>query len=92
MLPAWRPVPSFGSTMVIFGLFGVIFLALGIVLYVMSDQIKTEIKPYDAECAGQDVCDLKITIAEDIAGPVYVYYQLENFYQNHRRYVKSRSN
>ena len=24
-------------------------------------------------------------------GPVYVYYQLDNFYQNHRRYVKSRS-
>ena len=23
--------------------------------------------------------------------PVYLYYQLENFYQNHRRYVKSRS-
>lgn len=23
-------------------------------------------------------------------GPVYVYYQLDNFYQNHRRYVKSR--
>ena len=23
--------------------------------------------------------------------PVYVYYQLDNFYQNHRRYVKSRS-
>jgi len=22
--------------------------------------------------------------------PVYVYYQLDNFYQNHRRYVKSR--
>jgi hypothetical protein len=24
-------------------------------------------------------------------GPIHVYYQLENFYQNHRRYVQSRS-
>ena len=24
-------------------------------------------------------------------GPIYVYYQLDNFYQNHRWYVKSRS-
>lgn len=26
-----------------------------------------------------------------MAAPVYFYYQLANFYQNHRRYVKSRS-
>jgi hypothetical protein len=31
-------------------------------------------------------------IEEDITGPIYVYYQLDNFYQNHRRYVKSRDN
>ena len=37
MLPAWRPVPSFGSTMIIFGVFGIIFLTLGIVLLLMSD-------------------------------------------------------
>ena len=28
---------------------------------------------------------------EAIDAPIYVYYQLDNFYQNHRRYVKSRS-
>lgn len=28
-------------------------------------------------------------ITEDVDGPLYVYYQLENFYQNHRRYVSS---
>lgn len=32
------------------------------------------------------------TIDTRIEGPVYVYYQLDNFYQNHRRYVKSREN
>jgi hypothetical protein len=39
-LPAWRPIPSFKSTMITFTVFGIIFLALGIALYVMSDQIK----------------------------------------------------
>ena len=37
-------------------------------------------------------CVMTLTIDTEIKAPVFVYYQLENFYQNHRRYVKSRSN
>ena len=39
-------------------------------------------------------CSLTIDIRlkEDFKGPIYVYYELENFYQNHRRYVASRDN
>jgi hypothetical protein len=36
-------------------------------------------------------CDISVKIEADMEPPVYVYYQLDNFYQNHRRYVKSRS-
>eukprot|EP00429_Kryptoperidinium_foliaceum_P002141 CAMPEP_0176025692 /NCGR_PEP_ID=MMETSP0120_2-20121206/12573_1 /TAXON_ID=160619 /ORGANISM="Kryptoperidinium foliaceum, Strain CCMP 1326" /LENGTH=468 /DNA_ID=CAMNT_0017358879 /DNA_START=174 /DNA_END=1580 /DNA_ORIENTATION=- len=32
-------------------------------------------------------CDLKIE--QDMEAPIWVYYQLEGFFQNHRRYVKS---
>lgn len=35
------------------------------------------------------VCTLQFTIPNDIGSPVYLYYRLSNFYQNHRRYVKS---
>lgn len=40
-LVAWRPVPSYGSTMIIFVVFGIIFLTLGISLYVMSDKVQS---------------------------------------------------
>ena len=92
MLPAWRPVPSFGSTMIIFGIFGLIFLTLGITLYVMSERIQQVVKQYENRCEPNMSCDISIEIESDIPAPVYVYYQLDNFYQNHRRYVKSRSN
>jgi hypothetical protein len=39
-LRAWRPVPSYGSTMITFLVFGLIFLTLGIALYVMSDHVQ----------------------------------------------------
>jgi hypothetical protein len=35
------------------------------------------------------VCTLQFSIPGDIQPPVYLYYVLTNFYQNHRRYVRS---
>jgi hypothetical protein len=37
------------------------------------------------------VCQLQFWIPDDLPAPVLLYYQLTNFYQNHRRYVKSLS-
>jgi len=36
-------------------------------------------------------CNVTITVTEKMTAPVYLYYELSNFYQNHRDYVKSRS-
>jgi hypothetical protein len=99
MLPAWRPVPSFASTMVTFAIFGIVFLAIGIMLYVMSDKIQEVELKYAPEVDGcsmydpanlDETCVMAIDITEPMEGNIFVYYQLTNFYQNHRRYVKSR--
>ncbi|KAJ5169111.1 Meiotically protein [Penicillium canariense] len=37
----------------------------------------------------QTVCSLYFTIPESMGPPVFLYYRLTNFYQNHRRYVQS---
>ena len=78
MLPAWRPVPSFGSTMVIFFVFGFVFLCLGIALYVLSDKIQEANMMYNelSGCEGADKtsCTFDLEIEETIYAPVYVYY------------------
>ncbi|KAF8036612.1 hypothetical protein BT93_C2362 [Corymbia citriodora subsp. variegata] len=40
---------------------------------------------------GDKTCNKSLTVPKRMKPPIYVYYQLDNFYQNHRRYVKSRS-
>lgn len=70
MLPAWRPVPSFASTMVTFLIFGVIFLTLGVALFVMSDKIQEKTIPYDHTCGApsskQTACTIEIKVKEEI--------------------------
>ena len=39
--------------------------------------------------ANTDKCTIVFEVDEDIKGEVWFYYQLENFNQNHRGYVKS---
>jgi hypothetical protein len=34
-------------------------------------------------------CPVTLTVPKKMSAPVYIYYQLDNYYQNHRRYVKS---
>lgn len=38
---------------------------------------------------GITTCSLQFDIPEDMGPPVFMYYRLTNFYQNHRRYVQS---
>lgn len=43
-----------------------------------------------ADPNAQCYCEINFTLPADFGGKVYMYYGLTNFYQNHRRYVKSR--
>jgi len=45
---------------------------------------------YDDTCPVNTVCNVVLTVQSQMSPPIYFYYKLTNFYQNHRRYVKSR--
>ena len=88
-LPAWRPVPTILSIIIVFAVFGLLFIILGIVLLVYSNKVHSAELDY-TDCTLGETCTRQITLKEDIDSPVFVYYQLNGFFQNSRRYVKSK--
>uniref|UniRef100_A0A1I8ATR0 Cell cycle control protein 50A n=1 Tax=Steinernema glaseri TaxID=37863 RepID=A0A1I8ATR0_9BILA len=102
-LPAWQPILNASTVIpIIFGV-GIIFLPLGIVLFIAANGVREHDFVYscnkkivtDPEVfkiyRSPNGCNLSFTLNEPFLGDVYLYYRLENYFQNHRRYLKSRS-
>jgi len=105
-LRAWQPILTPGWVIFTFATVGVLFLAIGIaVLMASNDVVELESDAYQSvkpdsphtciQGAGSTstscLVDVTVKVTADMTQPIYMYYQLKNFYQNHRRYVKSRS-
>ena len=114
-LPAWQPVLTAKNVLPTFVLVGCIFIPLGVILLITSNNCFEEITNY-TDCISNEnsaltcheyftdklinsdeqfpecTCDVDVKISRTVKGPVYFYYRLTNFYQNHRIYVKSRDN
>jgi hypothetical protein len=89
-LKAWQPLLTPKWVISSFLLIGIAFVVIGgIVLNTSQGVVEIE-KRYDDTCAFGTVCNVALTVTKEMKPPVYFYYKLTNFYQNHRRYVKSR--
>ncbi|XP_068454921.1 cell cycle control protein 50A-like [Clinocottus analis] len=105
-LPAWQPILTAGTVLPAFFIIGLLFIPVGIGLFVTSNNIRE----FEIDYTGVDVsspcfncsqtfrwnssrpctCTVPFYLEQPYESNVYVYYGLSNFYQNHRRYVKSR--
>ncbi|KAL8159625.1 hypothetical protein V2J09_001162 [Rumex salicifolius] len=106
-LPAYKPILTPVLTVVLFVILGVIFIPIGYVSLNASDDVVEFIYRYDHNCVppsynknlvayiqNSDInktCIATLSVTKKMIAPVYIYYQLDNFHQNHRRYVKSRN-
>ncbi|KAM8976336.1 cell cycle control protein 50B-like [Pelodytes ibericus] len=100
-LPAWQPLLSANLVLPFFFLAGLSFIAVGIGLLYSSNNIKENEYDYTGAQAGNDCyecssaskpcyCNVTFNFTEFFKGPVFMYYSLSNYYQNHYRYMISR--
>ncbi|CAK9135514.1 unnamed protein product [Ilex paraguariensis] len=106
-LPACKPVMTPASVITSFFLVGIIFIPVGLVCLQASQSVVEIVDSYDTDCIPDPFKNNKVAYIKDssipkkcfrflkvhkhMKAPIYIYYQLDNYYQNHRRYVKSRS-
>uniref|UniRef100_A0A5B6Z152 ALA-interacting subunit n=1 Tax=Davidia involucrata TaxID=16924 RepID=A0A5B6Z152_DAVIN len=106
-LPACKPVLTPAWVITTFFLMGVIFIPVGLFSLHASQSVVEIVDRYDTECIPEPLKSDKVSYIKDssipkncsrflkvhkhMKAPIYIYYELDNYYQNHRRYVKSRS-
>jgi len=78
------------KAVIIFLVVGIIFIPLGAGFLSSSNQVIQVSERYDDKCAEGTVCNITLIIPQLMKAPVYLYYGLNGYYQNHRRYVSSR--
>mmetsp|Transcript_9637 Transcript_9637/g.21987 ORF Transcript_9637/g.21987 Transcript_9637/m.21987 type:complete len:282 (-) Transcript_9637:662-1507(-) len=95
-MPAFRPLFTPMAVGSIFLIIGVPFVILGAIVNVATSSIKEVSLEYSelSDCkilstGAAATCQVTVKVDDDMPAPVYVYYELTSFYQNHRSYVKS---
>lgn len=89
-LRAWQPLLTPKWVIGTFAVTGVLFIIIGIIMALVAASVHEYEQLYPSDCAIGGNCTLEIAIDADLEAPVFFYYKLTNFYQNHRRFVKSR--
>jgi len=90
-LKAWQPILTPKPVILSFLIIGIVFIPIGIGIVISSNEVIEVDVQYDNICDVGQVCNITLNVPQDMKAPVYLYYRLENYYQNHRRYVKSRN-
>lgn len=106
-LPACKPVLTPGWVIMTFLIMGIVFVPVGLVCLHTAESVVEIVYRYDVECIPEPYrsnkvafikdssilknCTKEIKVQKHMKAPIYIYYELDNYYQNHRRYVKSRS-
>mmetsp|Transcript_49644 Transcript_49644/g.91652 ORF Transcript_49644/g.91652 Transcript_49644/m.91652 type:complete len:416 (+) Transcript_49644:89-1336(+) len=79
-----------GTVISLLGAVGFLFLAIGTMLLFFSLRVVEHVVDYtDLSVAENAPTYFDIKVNEDMQAPIWIYYELDGFHQNHRRYASS---
>lgn len=90
-LKSWQPLMTPRCVILCFSLVGAAFVGLGVVLLIASNNIVVLSKDYTNLVSTGTTGVISFTVTTAMAAPVFLYTEMTNYFQNHRLYVKSRS-
>eukprot|EP01091_Cochliopodium_minus_P002290 TRINITY_DN12151_c0_g1_i1.p1 TRINITY_DN12151_c0_g1~~TRINITY_DN12151_c0_g1_i1.p1 ORF type:complete len:335 (-),score=62.43 TRINITY_DN12151_c0_g1_i1:96-1100(-) len=88
-LKSCQPILTPRPVIITFFIIALIFVPLGIIFVITSNNVLEVSKRYDNICNITKSCSVNFEIPKTMNPPIYMYYKLTRFYQNHRRYAKS---
>jgi len=89
----WNPNLGNMGAFWITGVFGILMLIVGISLFFTNGGIvTTKAVRYDSASSFNAEANVSISVTKKMKAPIYVYLVLNNFYQNSRLMIGSRSN
>jgi hypothetical protein len=86
-----RVVITSRTAIIALGIGGFLFLGAGIALFIIMKQLLAVKIRYDDACENETDCILTMRVPKRMSGKIEFRYELSGFYQNHRRYVLSKS-
>jgi hypothetical protein len=82
--------PTFRCAILCYTVLAAVLFGFGALCYTSAAANHDFLMRYDDKCNGKAICSVQFTLDETLKSPK-IYYQLENFYANHRNFVKSRN-
>uniref|UniRef100_A0A7S2WPH8 Cell cycle control protein 50A n=1 Tax=Eucampia antarctica TaxID=49252 RepID=A0A7S2WPH8_9STRA len=101
-MKSWNPILDPVWVICTYIILGIIFIPVGLKINSIADGVSELSQKYDShddttlDCHIGDntntnkTCTVSFVTKDDMEPPILVYYEIKNFYQNHRKYITSR--
>jgi hypothetical protein len=90
LIQTWHPKINTKCAVTFYVIIAGLFIALGVAIFATSADLYSNSYRYDQTCAEiGTVCTINFLLPRTVIGPIYIYYSISGFFQNHKVYANS---